>query len=284
MRDKNSFCTCGVGKQLNKTNSTRVPAWFFAQQNAKPYVWSKRKWPHWFPEPEEKPTGEGKEGDLGAVATGCCQALRDQKAVRNCGATTRVHCGVSAFSENSEEQQHYSVEWNSTRVTQPGPDASTPLLSWITDVLSKVARSHPLIPWSTKLQDLRKQRTWEPKMWSFVSVGSLTQLLLSRSKSNFSWLLNPPLSCSCISLDPSLFLLSAAEGLFSLMSGLPGSSFGLSYVVFSMVSFHLGLLLSACLPCFLLDGLWMSLAGHWTTCGPSFLLRLLASAAPWSRC
>lgn len=81
-------------------------------------------------------------------------------------------------------------------------------------------------------------------MWSFLSVGSLTQLLLSRSKSNFSWLLNPLLSCSRISVDPSLFLLSAAEGLFSLMSGLPVGCFGLSYVVFSMVSFHLDLLLS----------------------------------------
>lgn len=114
-----------------------------------------------------------------------------RKAVRWCGTKIRVHRGVFTFSQNSEEQQHNSVDWNSTRVTQPGPDGSIPLLSWITDVLSKVARSHLIMPWSTKLQDLRKQRTWEPKMWSFLSVESLMQLLLSRAKSDFSWLLNP---------------------------------------------------------------------------------------------
>lgn len=114
------------------------------------------------------------------------------------------------------------------------------------------------MPWYIKLQDLRKQRTWEPKMWSFLSVRSLMQILLSRAKSNFPWLLNPLLVCSCISVDPSLFLPPSA-GRLVLSHDWLTCYFGRSKNVFSMVSFHLELLLSVCVPCSILDGLWMSL-------------------------
>lgn len=143
-------------------------------------------------------------------------------------------------------------------------DGSILLLAWITDVLSEGARSHLLMSWSTKLHNLREQRTWEPKMLPLLSIKSLTKLPLLRAKSNFSCLLNLLLGCSCISLDLSLFLLSAAEGLFFLIPGFPVLFWTHLYCILHGFS-----LLSVGLPCSLLNDLWRSLTipDHWTTSG-----------------
>lgn len=115
------------------------------------------------------------------------------------------------------------------------------------------------MPWSTKLQDLRKQRIWEPKILSLLSFGSLTKFPFSRVKHNFSWLLAAqPTTWLQLHFCLSLFILAFCCWRLDLFHDLPVYRFGLRYICIPHCFFP-SRLASECLPCSLLDGLQMFL-------------------------
>lgn len=113
--------------------------------------------------------------------TGCCQDLWDHKEYKKMWDKSKsaLWCVCLQWTLRVTATQFHGLKFNPwhSLVT----DRSILLLSWLTDVLSKGAMSHLVMPRSTKLHNLWEQRTWEAKMLPLLSIKSLTKLLLARA-------------------------------------------------------------------------------------------------------